>query len=132
MQGYLRKPLSYRPFSEEKSIFPSKKSCYFYGLVMVQDLEEDEDSVSLAEHQTRHLLCPSFPGRQGTLEESTGATERAMSSRSVKLKRPLTKACKAVGAKRLTHQDLRHLFATQCIESGVDIPTVSRRSQARG
>ena len=27
---------------------------------------------------------------------------------------------------RLTHHDLRHLFATHCIESGVDIPTVSR------
>jgi len=25
-----------------------------------------------------------------------------------------------------THHDLRHLFATRCIESGVDIPTVSR------
>jgi integrase len=24
------------------------------------------------------------------------------------------------------HHDLRHLFATRCIESGVDIPTVSR------
>jgi len=27
---------------------------------------------------------------------------------------------------RITHHDLRHLFATLCIESGVDIPTVSR------
>jgi integrase len=27
---------------------------------------------------------------------------------------------------RITHHDLRHLFATVCIESGVDIPTVSR------
>jgi integrase len=27
---------------------------------------------------------------------------------------------------RITHHDLRHLFATICIESGVDIPTVSR------
>ncbi len=27
---------------------------------------------------------------------------------------------------RITHHDLRHLFATRCIESGVDIPTVSR------
>ncbi len=26
----------------------------------------------------------------------------------------------------LSHHDLRHLFATTCIESGVDIPTVSR------
>jgi len=27
---------------------------------------------------------------------------------------------------RITHHDLRHLFATTCIEAGVDIPTVSR------
>jgi integrase len=26
----------------------------------------------------------------------------------------------------MTRHDLRHLFATRCIESGVDIPTVSR------
>jgi integrase len=37
----------------------------------------------------------------------------------------LTKACKTVNVKRLTHHDLRHLFATRCIESGVDIPTVA-------
>ena len=38
----------------------------------------------------------------------------------------INKACKAVGIPRITHHDLRHLFATRCIESGVDIPTVSR------
>ena len=38
----------------------------------------------------------------------------------------LTRACKALGIHRITHHDLRHLFATRCIESGVDIPTVSR------
>jgi integrase len=38
----------------------------------------------------------------------------------------LTNACKKAGAKRITHHDLRHLFATRCIEAGVDIPTVSR------
>jgi integrase len=38
----------------------------------------------------------------------------------------LTRVCAAVGAHRITHHDLRHLFATRCIESGVDIPTVSR------
>jgi integrase len=38
----------------------------------------------------------------------------------------LTQACASVGVHRLTHHDLRHLFATRCIESGVDIPTVSR------
>lgn len=38
----------------------------------------------------------------------------------------LARACKIVGVPRLTHHDLRHLFATRCIEAGVDIPTVSR------
>jgi integrase len=35
-------------------------------------------------------------------------------------------ACKKLDLVRFTHHDLRHLFATLCIESGVDIPTVSR------
>jgi integrase len=35
-------------------------------------------------------------------------------------------ACKKLGIPRITHHDLRHFFATVCIESGVDIPTVSR------
>jgi integrase len=38
----------------------------------------------------------------------------------------LKSACRHVGIKTLTHHDLRHYFATRCIESGVDIPTVSR------
>ena len=38
----------------------------------------------------------------------------------------MTHAATKIGMKRITHHDLRHLFATICIESGVDIPTVSR------
>jgi len=38
----------------------------------------------------------------------------------------IDRASKVLGIKRITHHDLRHLFATRCIESGVDIPTVSR------
>jgi integrase len=38
----------------------------------------------------------------------------------------LTRACKIVGCARLTHHSLRHLFATRCVESGIDIPTVAR------
>jgi integrase len=37
----------------------------------------------------------------------------------------LTRACKLVGIPKLTHHDLRHLFATRCIESGVPIQTVA-------
>jgi integrase len=38
----------------------------------------------------------------------------------------MDRAAKVLGMRRITHHDLRHLFATRCIESGVDIPTVSR------
>lgn len=38
----------------------------------------------------------------------------------------MDRAGKVVGMERITHHDLRHLFATICIESGVDIPTVSK------
>lgn len=38
----------------------------------------------------------------------------------------MKRAAKAIGMEPLTHHELRHLFATICIESGVDIPTVSR------
>jgi integrase len=38
----------------------------------------------------------------------------------------LETACEQVGAPRIGHHDLRHLFATTAIESGIDIPTVSK------
>jgi integrase len=37
----------------------------------------------------------------------------------------LESACKAAGIPKLTQHDMRHLFATWCIEAGVDIPTVA-------
>jgi len=38
----------------------------------------------------------------------------------------MDRSAKKVGMKRITHHDLRHFFATVCIEKAVDIPTVSR------
>jgi integrase len=38
----------------------------------------------------------------------------------------MNRAAAAIRLHRITHHDLRRLFATRCIESGVDIPTVSR------
>lgn len=46
--------------------------------------------------------------------------------RVTKCKLAMKAAEKKVGIAHMTHHDLRHLFATRCIESGVDIPTVSR------
>jgi integrase len=41
-------------------------------------------------------------------------------------KKCLATACRKLGYPHFTHHDFRHFFATTCIESGVDIPTVSR------
>ena len=38
----------------------------------------------------------------------------------------LRSSSSAVVAGRITHHDFRHLFATRCIEAGVDIPKISR------
>ena len=38
----------------------------------------------------------------------------------------MDRACRELGIDRITHHDLRHFFATNCIEAGIDIPTVSR------
>lgn len=41
-------------------------------------------------------------------------------------KRSLNTACRVLGFPKLSHHDFRHLFATRCIQSGVDLPTVAR------
>lgn len=41
-------------------------------------------------------------------------------------KKCLATACRNLRYPRFTHHGFRHFFATTCIESGVDIPTVSR------
>ena len=58
--------------------------------------------------------------------ERPGESLDAKVFRVAECQKALDRACKKVGADRITHHDLRHLFATRCIQSGVDIPTVSR------
>lgn len=73
---------------------------------------------------------PMIPGMISLLQRLR--TERADESASTAVMRvresqkAMDRAAKAIGMTRITHHDLRHLFATLCIESGVDIPTVSR------
>lgn len=42
------------------------------------------------------------------------------------VKNVLKISLKTLGVPHFTHHDCRHLFATRCIESGVDIPTVAK------
>jgi integrase len=78
--------------------------------------------------ETRYV--PMIPELEQMLSElrRERATEPASSTivRVFECQNSMTHAAAKIGMKRITHHDLRHLFATICIESGVDIPTVSR------
>ncbi|MEI6562623.1 MAG: site-specific integrase [Verrucomicrobiota bacterium] len=61
------------------------------------------------------------------MQEKQAAKEPAEKVFKVReAQKAIDSACKKLKIPRFTHHDLRHLFATTCIESGVDIPTVSR------
>ena len=45
--------------------------------------------------------------------------------RVAEAQKTLGRACAAAGVPRMTHHDLRHLFATCCLESGVDPKTLA-------
>ena len=73
---------------------------------------------------------PMIPDMRKLLERLKVENPDALPSHPVmrvrECQKAMNRAAKAVGMVRITHHDLRHLFATLCIESGVDIPTVSR------
>jgi integrase len=60
------------------------------------------------------------------MKDQLGETGKGQILQVWRCNKALARACEAIGIAKLTHHDLRHLFATRCIESGVDIPTVSR------
>lgn len=74
-------------------------------------------------------FVPIIPAMRQLLEKLRCQNPHASTDRVCILgecEKSLTRACKINGISRITHHDLRHLFATRCIESGVDIPTVAR------
>lgn len=73
---------------------------------------------------------PMVPAMRKLLEQlKTESPDQPPSAKIMRVSEcngSLATACGKLGIPRITHHDLRHLFATTCIESGVDIPTVSR------
>jgi integrase len=73
---------------------------------------------------------PMIPEMKALLERIKAERPEAQAGDLVmqvrECQKAMDNAAKKVGMQRITHHDLRHLFATRCIESGVDIPTVSR------
>lgn len=75
-------------------------------------------------------LIPDMEALLSRMKERLGTVDGTLcTGRIVQVNRcneALARSCKEIGIPRISHHDLRHLFATRCIESGVDIPTVSR------
>jgi integrase len=73
---------------------------------------------------------PLIPELRDLLEELRRGRSGEGSSVRVLLVNEAEKSMRSAAAKigitHMRHHDLRHLFASTCIESGVDIPTVSR------
>jgi integrase len=94
------------------------------------DLAQGRMSVAGTKSESSDRVIPVFPPLAALLGEIRGRRGEEPPATPIlrvrECKGALRSACRAVGVKRLTHHDLRHLFATCCIESGVDIPTVSR------
>jgi len=71
-------------------------------------------------------MLPDMENLLHRLKENLGAVGADRIVQMCSCNEALAKGCNAVGISKITHHDLRHLFATRCIEAGVDIPTVSR------
>ncbi len=71
-------------------------------------------------------MIPFINGIRQTLDQLRQVSDGASVLPQAACRRSLASACVAVGLPKLSHHDFRHLFATRCIQSGVDLPTVAR------
>lgn len=78
----------------------------------------------------RARFVPMIPDARSLLEKlreyRTDSNDEAPVLAVREAQKAMDNAAIKVGMSRITHYDLRYLFATQCIEAGIDIPTVSR------
>ncbi len=96
------------------------------------DLEKNALTITGGGRGTKNHETRTIPMTQALLAH----LERLRAERKPKPDDPLSQidsakkclqtACRRLGFTQFTHHDFRHFFATTCIESGVDIPTVSR------
>lgn len=73
-------------------------------------------------------IVPMTADFRRLVERIKGDTTPAPQARVFRAKEcrgSLAAGCREIGVPKLNHHDLRHLFATTCIESGVDVPTVA-------
>lgn len=106
------------------------------AMVELKDLNFDKDFVTVrgdedtATKNWEVRRIPMIPEARALflrmVEERKDEPKTAKLFKVREAQKSMDRAAAAVGMERITHHDLRHFFATICIESGVDIPTVSR------
>ena len=98
--------------------------------VLWEDVRWSEGQVFLRKAKRGTYFVPLFPQLKELLQKIKAQYPDAKPDDrvlpTVSIQTVLTSTCKDMKISHLSHHDLRHLFATRCIESGVDIPTVSR------
>ena len=90
------------------------------------DFEHGRIRVRGTKSKTSERTIPMIPECRDFLLSLDRGKPGETVARVEDINRALASASKRLGIPKLTHYSLRHLFATICIESGVDIPTVSR------
>lgn len=87
----------------------------------------DEAEEGTKNRRTRRVpMIPEFRELIETIRDKfpdEGGNEKILKVRTAE--RSMRNAADKLGIERFSHHDLRHLFATTCIESGVPIPTVA-------
>ena len=104
------------------------------------DWEREQMLILGTKTETSERFIPLFPALKKLLQKviarrkkaaryaPDGKADLASSDRILRLsecQKSIDSASVRAGVLRVTHHDFRHLFATVCIESGVDIPTVA-------
>jgi integrase len=98
------------------------------GHVLREDVHRDQGVLFVRKAKYGTYTLPLFPDLLeliGRIEKEIpgGAKDRLFPTKS--LQTVLTAACKHMKLAHLSHHDIRHIFATRCIEAGVDIPTLA-------
>ncbi len=95
-----------------------------------RDVDFDKNAISIhgTKSDTSRRTIPMTNALRSFLESLKGDIHRKPDDSIAPIqsaKKCLKNACAKLAYPHFTHHDFRHFFATTCIESGVDIPTVS-------
>lgn len=89
------------------------------------DLESNQVILPPWKYQEEPTYVPMIP----QMRELAGQLLANRKGKLFKIKDPsraLAKSCQEAGIAHLTPHDMRHLFATRCLEAKIDVPTVAR------